>query len=67
MDIFVEEITVTLSPDPDYRFEIRMGEEVMLAYKETNSKHDCSISFSSILEMEAVAKIMLKACKIYEA
>jgi len=62
-------MTVTVTPDPDYRFDVYVAEdelyvEYVQAFKSVNGMETRkSIGFGSRDEMEAVALAMLQALK----
>lgn len=59
-------VTLDVYADLDYFYEIRVGEEYTLTYKETRSDQldrKVYVGFGSLEEMEAVAKAMLRAVK----
>lgn len=58
-------MTVIVSPDPDYHYEIFCGPfGFFLAYHELDKKvKNAHISFGSIEEMESVALSMLRAVR----
>jgi hypothetical protein len=57
-------ITLEVYADPEYFYEVHLGGEYTLTYKETDLNIKTILGFGSLEEMEAVANAMLKAVKI---
>lgn len=54
-------VVITIHADPDYDYEVCVGEEIYIASIGGNAKQ--ILYFSSLEEMENVAKAMLSAVK----
>lgn len=63
--MIVTDVTFTVYPQEDYRYEVCAGEMLSVTYKESTGL-ETYISFGSIEEMRAVAKAMLNACSVKE-
>lgn len=57
-------VVITVHADPDYEYEIRVGEEIYVATIEGKNQ---IVNFASLKEMESVAKAILSAVKCYQA
>jgi len=58
-------VSITVSTDLDYKYEVNCGDEISLHYKEKEITSDpVYIRFGILNEMEAVAKAMLQAVKV---
>jgi ribosomal protein L11 len=65
-------VTIGVYPDHSYNYDVYVGEEYSLIYKEDDietreRKERATIGFGSIEEMEAVARAMLRAVQTSRA
>jgi hypothetical protein len=65
-------VTIGVYPSHSYNYDVYVGEEYSLIYKEDDietreRKERATITFGSIEEMEAVAQAMLRAVQTYRA
>lgn len=57
-------VVITIHADPDYDYEVCVGEEMYVATIEGKNQ---IVNFASLKEMESVAKAILSAVKCYQA